>query len=242
MSQDDYKSVQDYSGRASPHLGVVHLNVGGERFCTSVGTLTKFPESKLAEWFGGGPPKLPKDSQGHYFLDRDGEHFGAVLEFLRSGRVPVCNIPQVHKESLHYNIGELTKRLEETPKLFGETVGRQQFLARVPNYKENIEVLIRIARAEAVASRHSAVVICVLRTEEDLSCYGNAMAGLRADKDSVVTFGPWNAAPAAADLLDCVQEDIRGRGYTVHVRPHAVEKNFLARSYDFFHTLTFTWW
>lgn len=75
-------------------MRVVHLNVGGQRFCTSVGTLTKYPESKLAEWFCG-PPKLPKDAQGHYFLDRHGEHFGAVLEFLRSERLPVHNIPQV---------------------------------------------------------------------------------------------------------------------------------------------------
>ncbi|XP_061637902.1 BTB/POZ domain-containing protein KCTD14 isoform X5 [Phyllopteryx taeniolatus] len=241
MSQAGYKTVEEHSGRMSPRLALVHLNVGGERFCTSVGTLTKFPESKLAEWFSG-PPKLPKDSQGHYFLDRDGEHFGAVLEFLRSERVPVCNIPQVHKESVRYNITALTKRLEESPELFGEMVGRQQFLARVPHYKENIEVLIRIARAEAVASRRSTIVICVLRTEEDLGCYDGAMSSLRADKDSVVTFGPWNAGPTAADLLDCVQKDIRSRGYTVHVRPHVVEKNFLARSYDFFHTLTFTWW
>ncbi|XP_061637898.1 uncharacterized protein kctd14 isoform X2 [Phyllopteryx taeniolatus] len=138
MSQAGYKTVEEHSGRMSPRLALVHLNVGGERFCTSVGTLTKFPESKLAEWFSG-PPKLPKDSQGHYFLDRDGEHFGAVLEFLRSERVPVCNIPQVHKESVRYNITALTKRLEESPELFGEMVGRQQFLARVPHYKENIE-------------------------------------------------------------------------------------------------------
>lgn len=47
---------------------------------------------------------------------------------------------QVHKEAVHYNIKPLIKRLEETPRLFGELVGRQQFLSRVPHYKENIEV------------------------------------------------------------------------------------------------------
>lgn len=41
---------------------------------------------------------------------------------------------------MYYNIQPLVKLLEETPQLFGELVGRQQFLSRVPHYKENIEV------------------------------------------------------------------------------------------------------
>ncbi|XP_077421288.1 BTB/POZ domain-containing protein KCTD14 isoform X2 [Vanacampus margaritifer] len=241
MEQVDLKAVEEYSDHFPPHMRVVHLNVGGQRFCTSVGTLTKYPESKLAEWFGG-PPKLPRDAQGHFFLDRHGQHFGAILEFLRSERLPAHDIPQVHKESLHYNIPALAKRLEESPVLFGEMVGRQQFLARVPHYKENIQVLIRIARAEAVASRRSTIVVCVLRADEDLARCNNTIGSLRANKDSVVTFGPWNAGPTAADLLDCVQKDIQSQGYTVHVQPCVSGKNLLGRSSDFFHTLTFAWW
>ncbi|XP_057695273.1 BTB/POZ domain-containing protein KCTD14 isoform X2 [Corythoichthys intestinalis] len=241
MNQVGHKVVEENWGRASPHPSVIDLNVGGQSFCTSVETLTKYPESKLAEWFNG-PPKLPRDARGHYFLDRDGQHFGAVLEFLRSGRLPVRDIPQVHKESVYYNVQLLTKRLEETPELFGELVGRQKFLARVPHYKENIEVLIRIARSEAVASRRSTVVICVLRTEEDLASFDDALRMLRANKDSVVTFGPWNTGPSGADLLECVKKDIRSQGYTVDVQPHVGERKFLGRSNNFFHTMTFTWW
>lgn len=51
----------------------------------------------------------------------------------------VC-VLQVHREAVHYNIKPLVKQLEETPQFFGEVVGRQQFLFRVPHYKENIEV------------------------------------------------------------------------------------------------------
>lgn len=164
--------------QASP---VVQLNVGGHLFTTFLSTLRKHPDSKLAELFSG-QPKLRTDTQGRYFLDRDGSHFGAVLEFLRSDCVPteniqevwdllfyqptasndmtkdasgfchlrnrrdqsacwsVCVFLQVHREALYYNIKPLIKRLEETPRLFGELVGRQQFLSRVPHYKENIEV------------------------------------------------------------------------------------------------------
>ncbi|XP_036973573.1 BTB/POZ domain-containing protein KCTD14 [Acanthopagrus latus] len=241
MSLPDYKSPEKQSSAAAPASPVVQLNVGGHLFTTFLSTLRKHPDSKLAELFSG-QPKLRTDTQGRYFLDRDGSHFGAVLEFLRSDCVPTENIQEVHREALYYNIKPLIKRLEETPRLFGELVGRQQFLSRVPHYKENIEVLIRIARAEAIATRRSTIMICVLRTEEDLGFYDNAINSLEADKESVVTFGPWKAVPSVKDLLDCVKTDIEGQGYRVSIEPHVVEKSFLSRSYDYFYNLIFTWW
>ncbi|XP_042270272.1 BTB/POZ domain-containing protein KCTD14 [Thunnus maccoyii] len=241
MSLPDYKSSEKQSSTAIPRTPVVQLNVGGHVFSTSLSTLRKHPDSKLAELFGG-KPKLCTDAEGCYFIDRDGSHFGAVLEFLRSDRLPAENIPEVHKEAIHYNIKPLIKRLEETPQLFGELVGRQQFLSRVPHYKENIEVLIRIARAEAIAARHSTIMICVLRTEEDLGFYDNAINSLEADKESVVTFGPWKAVPSVKDLLDCIRMDIESQGYSVSVEPHVMEKSFMSRSYNYFYKLIFTWW
>ncbi|KAM8769428.1 BTB/POZ domain-containing protein KCTD14 [Acanthopagrus schlegelii] len=241
MSLPDYKSPEKHSSAAAPASPVVQLNVGGHLFTTFLSTLRKHPDSRLAELFSG-QPKLRTDTQGRYFLDRDGSHFGAVLEFLRSDCVPTENIQEVHREALYYNIKPLIKRLEETPRLFGELVGRQQFLSRVPHYKENIEVLIRIARAEAIATRRSTIMICVLRTEEDLGFYDNAINSLEADKESVVTFGPWKAVPSVKDLLDCVKTDIESQGYRVSIEPHVAEKSFLSRSYDYFYNLIFTWW
>ncbi|XP_068586680.1 BTB/POZ domain-containing protein KCTD14 [Cebidichthys violaceus] len=241
MSLPDYKSSEKQAVPAEPHSPVVQLNVGGQLFSTTVNALRRHPDSKLAELISR-PPRARADAQGRYFIDRDGSHFGAVLEFLRSDRLPAENIQEVHREAVFYNIQPLIKRLEETPQLFGELVGRQQFLSRVPHYKENIEVLIRIARAEAIAARRSTIMICVLRTEEDLGFYDNAIGSLEADKESVVTFGPWKAALSVGDLLDCVKTDIESQGYRVSVQPHVVEKSFLSKSYDFFHKLTFTWW
>ncbi|XP_075968128.1 BTB/POZ domain-containing protein KCTD14 [Anarhichas minor] len=241
MSLPDYKSSGKQALPADTHSPVVHLNVGGQLFSTSGSTLRKHPDSKLAELLSR-QPKARADAQGRYFIDRDGSHFGAILEFLRSDQLPAENIQEVHREAVFYNIQPLIKRLEETPQLFGELVGRQQFLSRVPHYKENIEVLIRIARAEAIATRRSTIMICVLQTEEELGFYDNAISSLEADKESVVTFGPWKAALSVGDLLDCVKMDIESRGYRVSIQPHVVEKNFLSRSYDFFHKLTFTWW
>src|SRR5436190_23379153 len=71
---------------------IVDLNVGGENFSTTVGTLTKYPESMLGAMFSGrfGLPK--RDARGRVFIDRDPNDFRAVLRYLRSGTiVPECN-------------------------------------------------------------------------------------------------------------------------------------------------------
>ncbi|KAM3874793.1 BTB/POZ domain-containing protein KCTD14 [Diretmus argenteus] len=241
MSLPDYKSPGKQSSPAALRSPVVQLNIGGHVFTTTLSTLRKHPDSKLAELFIG-QPKLRTDAEGRYFIDRDGAHFGAILDFLRTDRLPSEDVQQVHREAVHYDIKPLVKQLEEAPQFFGELVGRQQFLSRVPHYKENIEVLIRIARAEAIAARHSTIMICILRTEEDLGLYDSAISSLEADKESVVTFGPWKAAPNVRDLLDCIQMDIESQGYRVSIQPHSREKGFLSKSYDFFYKLTFTWW
>ncbi|XP_034024944.1 BTB/POZ domain-containing protein KCTD14 [Thalassophryne amazonica] len=241
MSLQDFKTAGRPSEAPKPLTPVVHLNVGGHLFTTSLSVLRKHPESKLANLFSG-QPKLHTDLQGRYFIDHDGSYFGAILEFLRTDRPPTKDIQEVHREAIYYNITPLIKQLEESPQLFGELVARQQFLSAVPHYKENIEVLIRVARAEAIATRQSVIMICVLRTEEDLGFYDSAINSLAANKESVVTFGPWKAIPSVKDLLDCIKMDIESQGYKISIQPHVMEKTFLSKTYDFFYKLTFTWW
>ena len=53
---------------------IVKLNVGGERFETSLETLTKFPNSLFGKMFSGST-KLKQGSDGSYFIDRDGNQF-----------------------------------------------------------------------------------------------------------------------------------------------------------------------
>lgn len=103
-------------------------------------------------------------------------------------------------------------------------------------------MLIRIARAEAIAARQSTIMICVLRREEDLGFFEDAINSFEADKESVVTFGPWKAAPSIKDLLDCVKMDIERQGYIVSIQPHILEKSFFSRSYNYFYKVIFTWW
>ncbi|XP_051843164.1 BTB/POZ domain-containing protein KCTD14 [Antechinus flavipes] len=220
---------------------VVELNVGGELYTTTVGTLKKFPGSKLAEMFSTAKPPRP-DSQGRIFIDRPGTHFRPILEYLRSGQLPTQSIPEVYREAQFYEIQPLVKLLEDTPQIFGEQVARKQFLLRVPGYNENLELMIRIARAEAVAARCSGVVVCAVRTEEDATRCLDALQTLETDKRSVVKFGPWKASPAITDLLDCVKMDIEAQGYCVSYQPYAAEKGFRIKSSDYFYKFTFTWW
>eukprot|EP00760_Papus_ankaliazontas_P038934 PhM_4_TR9422/c0_g1_i1/m.67379 len=69
---------------------VVQLNVGGRRFSTTVGTLRRHPHSVLAQMFSE-PVAVDRDDSGAYFIDRNGDCFEFVLDYLRDGylHVPV---------------------------------------------------------------------------------------------------------------------------------------------------------
>jgi hypothetical protein len=69
--------------------GRVVLNIGGYRFETSVQTLRRVPHTFFDAYFSG---RYAQDvcHDGSIFVDRDGENFGHVLEYMRSGVVSVA--------------------------------------------------------------------------------------------------------------------------------------------------------
>jgi hypothetical protein len=69
--------------------GRVLLNVGGYRYKTSVQTLRRLPHTFFDAYFSG---RYAQDvcADGSIFIDRDGEHFGQVLQYLRDGVVSVA--------------------------------------------------------------------------------------------------------------------------------------------------------
>lgn len=221
---------------------VVELNVGGEFYTTTVGTLRKLPGSKLAEMFSSSA-KVFTDAEGRFFIDRPGTYFGPILDYLRSGQLPTQHIPEVYREAQFYEIKPLVKFLEDTPQIFGEQVARKQFLLRVPGYSENLELMVRLARAEAVAARYSSVLVCAVRTEEDAAHCVESLRVLEANKRLVVQFGPWKAAPVIRDLLDSVRMDIEAQGYQV-TYDYCSTKTFQPKLgvSEYFYTFHFTWW
>jgi hypothetical protein len=68
--------------------GRVELNVGGKRFETSVQTLRRIPHTFFDAYFSG---RYAQDvcKDGSVFVDREGEHFRHVLEYMRDGHLSV---------------------------------------------------------------------------------------------------------------------------------------------------------
>jgi hypothetical protein len=70
--------------------GRVELNIGGHRFETSVQALRRVPHTFFDAYFSGRYAQDVCDD-GSIFVDRDGEHFGHVLQYMRDGVVSVAD-------------------------------------------------------------------------------------------------------------------------------------------------------
>ncbi|XP_002733127.3 BTB/POZ domain-containing protein KCTD6-like [Saccoglossus kowalevskii] len=99
-----------------PDDEIVNLNVGGKLYSTTRSTLTRYPDTMLGAMFSGRMPSL-KDAQGNYFIDRNGDMFKYILEFLRNGSII---LPEDFKEFTalsvevdFYQVAELTECLAE---------------------------------------------------------------------------------------------------------------------------------
>ena len=113
---------------------IIDLNVGGTRFQTSRQTLTADTNSMLAKMFDPessfSAPGVKKD--GAYFLDRNPVHFGAVLDFLRSGHLEKdCNVPALLKEASYFGLQGLEAALQEVAKEKAQVGTGDEFLLNV---------------------------------------------------------------------------------------------------------------
>ncbi|CAL5229386.1 g12700 [Coccomyxa viridis] len=91
---------------------ILTLNVGGKKFTSSRSTVCKDPYSMLARMFNADwHMKNRKDDKGRIFIDRDPQHFGLILNFLRDG---TCVLPtdvdarrQILQEAEFYQLESL---------------------------------------------------------------------------------------------------------------------------------------
>jgi hypothetical protein len=79
----------------------VELNIGGCRFETSVQALRRVPHTFFDAYFSGRYAQDVCDD-GSIFVDRDGEHFGHVLQYMRDGVVSVAEPGACPSVSLLY--------------------------------------------------------------------------------------------------------------------------------------------
>ncbi|XP_006155084.1 BTB/POZ domain-containing protein KCTD7 [Tupaia chinensis] len=238
---------------------VVPLNIGGAHFTTRLSTLRRYEDTMLAAMFSGRH-YIPTDSEGRYFIDRDGTHFGDVLNFLRSGDLPPRErVRAVYKEAQYYAIGPLLEQLENMQPLKGEKV-RQAFLGLMPYYKDHLERIVEIARLRAVQrkARFAKLKVCVFKEEMPITPYEcpllNSLRFERSESDGQlfehhcevdVSFGPWEAVADVYDLLHCLVTDLSAQGLTVDHQcigvcdKHLVNHYYCKRPiYEF----KITWW
>lgn len=83
-----------FAGLNPPAADILRLNVGGRLIWTTRATLCRERDSLLAKFFGAGDEKhwhsqsLNTDSTGAIFVNRSGDAFAVVHEWLRSGFLP----------------------------------------------------------------------------------------------------------------------------------------------------------
>ncbi|XP_046577922.1 BTB/POZ domain-containing protein kctd15-like [Haliotis rubra] len=96
----------------------VHIDVGGVIYTSSLETLTRFPDSRLAKMFNGSIPIVLDSLKQHYFIDRDGKMFRYILNYMRCQR---CCLPedfteweQLLEESRFFELQGMVRDIEAT--------------------------------------------------------------------------------------------------------------------------------
>jgi len=93
----------------------VSLNVGGVIYYTTLSTLIKEKDSMLSSMFSGRH-NLVKDENGHYFLDRDGQLFRYILNYLRTSKIPDLSdneLNDLRVEAEYFSILSLINLIDE---------------------------------------------------------------------------------------------------------------------------------
>merc|ERR1712142_440543 len=95
---------------------IVELNVGGRLYTTSLSALTRYSDSLLSELFNDRQ-KLVRDGQGRFFIDRNGDLFGRILDYIRTGTLLLPTsfneMEALLEEAKHFKLKSLVEEVEE---------------------------------------------------------------------------------------------------------------------------------
>jgi len=113
---------------------IVWLNVGGEKFCTSVETLTWHPDTFFTGLLRPDGVGIGYDAEKCIFIDRDPELFKPILHYLRTRRISLpaqITSRSLYDEAEFYNIRQLSSRLKLTARLDEESCGGIHFYEKL---------------------------------------------------------------------------------------------------------------
>ena len=102
-------AMDDPKQHAQKRDNIIKLNVGGQHFTTYESTLYKSPYFRALCSGKFGDEQI---EDGRFFIDRDGEHFKYLLNFLRCGfvEVPTASAATLHQEALYFQIPKETAK------------------------------------------------------------------------------------------------------------------------------------
>lgn len=194
---------------------LIKLNVGGRTFTTSKTTLTRYDDSLLGRMFSGRHD-LANDEEGRVFIDRNGELFEHVLDFLREGTAWVAPddatlMLRLEKEfdyfQLPFNVESLAAspslalvpvqtgggRVEREPTALFVVGGRNDEGSLTLGVVERYDPVANrwVSVGNLPASRNSAAAVA-------LQDHVFVMGGLSADTSSVGFFDPSALGQASA--------------------------------------------
>jgi N-acetylneuraminic acid mutarotase len=121
--EDLYREIKAMHKHKEAQEGHVVLNIGGYRYETSVQALRRLPHTFFDAYFSG---RYAQDvcADGSIFIDRDGKHFGQVLQYLRDGAMAVAE-----QDASELDIGMLRGLKREFDFYCIELVADQQEMA-----------------------------------------------------------------------------------------------------------------
>nr|XP_033789708.1 BTB/POZ domain-containing protein KCTD1 isoform X1 [Geotrypetes seraphini] len=94
----------------------VHIDVGGHMYTSSLATLTKYHESRIGRLFDGTEPIVLDSLKQHYFIDRDGQMFRYILNFLRTSKLLIPDdfkdYSLLYEEAKYFQLQPMLMELE----------------------------------------------------------------------------------------------------------------------------------
>ena len=155
---------------------MIELNVGGTYFTTRLRTLIKDKESMLAAMFSGRH-RVEQDSQGRYFIDRDGKLFHHILTYLRHDKLPPPDMAvDVLEEAEYYQLTGLVDWCKTQ-----DCVKSRQVIALLEREE-------RLSGGELLTHEILTKLAETIIVDEQASLFENGVDGLLVGKVGVIVF------------------------------------------------------
>ncbi|KAL3859929.1 hypothetical protein ACJMK2_010111 [Sinanodonta woodiana] len=173
----------------------VHIDVGGVIYTSSLDTLTKFPESRLARMFNGSIPIVLDSLKQHYFIDRDGKLFRYILNYLRSSRLIMPDnfdeIEQLYDEARYYDLKHMIQEIEiilKSKNIKQEKPESKSFASESSEFSDCIAVSVSPDLGERISLSAERFLIQEVFPELSSALQDSRNSGFNLDNRYVIRF------------------------------------------------------